>query len=122
MDGEGVLTACCVVNPVGTHNAAQHSTARVTERSTTHHTQLTVPQVLYLTEAIDEATITNLNKFGDHELVDVSKEGLELEGDEAEKAKEEELKKQFQQVGGQQCVLCLCSRLPVSLCVALVCV
>ncbi len=33
-------------------------------------------EVLYLTDAIDEATITNLQKFQDKELVDVSKEGL----------------------------------------------
>ena len=30
-------------------------------------------EVLYLTEAIDEAVATNLLKFGDHDLVDVSK-------------------------------------------------
>ncbi len=35
-------------------------------------------EVLYLTDAIDEATITNMQKFGDHPLVDVSKEGLEV--------------------------------------------
>ncbi len=33
-------------------------------------------EVLFLTDAIDEATITNLQKFADKELVDVSKEGL----------------------------------------------
>ncbi len=33
-------------------------------------------EVLYLTDAIDEATVTNLQKFQDMELVDVSKEGL----------------------------------------------
>ncbi len=37
-------------------------------------------EVLYLTDAIDEATITNLQKFGDKELVDVSKEGLNVSG------------------------------------------
>lgn len=35
-------------------------------------------EVLFLTEAVDEATITNLAKFGDLELVDVSKEGLQV--------------------------------------------
>lgn len=35
-------------------------------------------EVLYLTDAIDEATITNLQKFGDFQLTDVSKEGLEV--------------------------------------------
>lgn len=33
-------------------------------------------EVLFLTEAIDEATVTNLQKFKDCELVDVSKEGI----------------------------------------------
>lgn len=37
-------------------------------------------EVLYLTDAIDEATITNLQKFGDYQLTDVSKEGLEVGG------------------------------------------
>ncbi len=40
-------------------------------------------QVLYLTEAIDEAMVTSLGKYNDLELVDVSKEGLDL-GDEKE--------------------------------------
>jgi hypothetical protein len=35
-------------------------------------------EVLFLTDAIDEATVTNLQKFGDRELVDVSKEGLNV--------------------------------------------
>lgn len=39
-------------------------------------------EVLYLTEAIDEAVVTNLAKFGDHDLVDVSKEGLQLDAGE----------------------------------------
>lgn len=42
-------------------------------------------EVLYLTEAIDEAVVTNLAKFGDHELVDVSKEGVQLDDEEAQK-------------------------------------
>eukprot|EP00983_Pelagomonas_calceolata_P080174 1155037-Pelagomonas_calceolata.AAC.2 len=37
-------------------------------------------EVLYLTDAIDEATITNMQKFGDYQLTDVSKEGLEVCG------------------------------------------
>jgi len=37
-------------------------------------------EVLYLTDAIDEATITNLTKFGDFQLTDVSKEGLDVSG------------------------------------------
>ncbi|KAF5832971.1 heat shock protein 90C [Dunaliella salina] len=55
-------------------------------------------EVLYLTDAIDEATITNMQKFGDFQLTDVSKEGLELEADEGEKAKEEALSKEFSDV------------------------
>lgn len=42
-------------------------------------------EVLYLTEAIDEAMVTNLAKFGDYELVDVSKEGVSTGDEEAEK-------------------------------------
>lgn len=42
-------------------------------------------EVLYLTEAIDEAMVTNLAKYGDHELVDVSKEGIKLGDEDAEK-------------------------------------
>eukprot|EP00199_Chlamydomonas_sp_CCMP681_P001189 CAMPEP_0119106662 /NCGR_PEP_ID=MMETSP1180-20130426/5810_1 /TAXON_ID=3052 ORGANISM="Chlamydomonas cf sp, Strain CCMP681" /NCGR_SAMPLE_ID=MMETSP1180 /ASSEMBLY_ACC=CAM_ASM_000741 /LENGTH=782 /DNA_ID=CAMNT_0007092035 /DNA_START=102 /DNA_END=2450 /DNA_ORIENTATION=- len=52
-------------------------------------------EVLYLTDAIDEAVVTNMQKFGELELVDVSKEGLELEGEEQDKGKEEALAKEF---------------------------
>ncbi|WIA10769.1 hypothetical protein OEZ85_010938 [Tetradesmus obliquus] len=45
-------------------------------------------EVLYLTEAIDEAVVTNLAKFGDHDLVDVTKEGLDV-GEDAGKKLEE---------------------------------
>jgi HSP90 family molecular chaperone len=41
-------------------------------------------EVLYLTEAIDEAVVTNLAKFGEHDLVDVTKEGLDV-GEDASK-------------------------------------
>ena len=41
-------------------------------------------EVLYLTEAVDEAVVTNLAKFNDVDLVDVSKEGLDLPGGEEE--------------------------------------
>ena len=34
--------------------------------------------MLYLTDAIDEATVTNLQKYADRELVDVTKEGLNV--------------------------------------------
>ncbi|KAG2453711.1 hypothetical protein HYH02_001923 [Chlamydomonas schloesseri] len=53
-------------------------------------------EVLYLTEPIDEACVTNLGKYGpdkngpQYELVDVSKEGVSLdEGEEEKKAAEE---------------------------------
>ncbi len=38
-------------------------------------------EVLYLTEPIDEACVTNLAKFADCELVDVSKEGVTVDED-----------------------------------------
>ena len=43
--------------------------------------------MLYLTEPIDEVTIQNLAKFGEHAFVDVSKEEIDLGEDEDEKAK-----------------------------------
>jgi HSP90 family molecular chaperone len=53
-------------------------------------------EVLFLTDAIDEAMVTNLAKFGDRELVDVSKEGIKLDaGSEEEKAREAALEKEF---------------------------
>mmetsp|Transcript_21130 Transcript_21130/g.46267 ORF Transcript_21130/g.46267 Transcript_21130/m.46267 type:complete len:805 (+) Transcript_21130:53-2467(+) len=55
-------------------------------------------EVLYLTEPIDEAMVTNMGKFGDYELVDVSKEGLQLEDDAEEAKKTEEFAKQYQGV------------------------
>ncbi|GLI58754.1 hypothetical protein VaNZ11_000511 [Volvox africanus] len=60
-------------------------------------------EVLYLTEPIDEACVTNLAKYGDkdvqYDLVDVSKEGVTLdeEGDE-EKAAAEAAAKELQPV------------------------
>lgn len=44
-------------------------------------------QVLYLTEAIDEVVATNLAKFDGHDLVDVTKEDLQLGDEEEDKAK-----------------------------------
>jgi len=44
-------------------------------------------QVLYLTEPIDEVAIQNLATFEGKQLVDVSKEDLNLGEDEEEKAK-----------------------------------
>ncbi len=44
-------------------------------------------QVVYLTEPIDEVTIQNMAKYGEHAFVDVSKEEIDLGEDEDEKAK-----------------------------------
>jgi heat shock protein beta len=55
-------------------------------------------EVLYLTEAIDEAVVTNLGKYDDLELVDVSKEGIELPGGEEDAKKKEALEGQFKDV------------------------
>lgn len=43
--------------------------------------------MLYLTEPVDEVVFTNLTKFGDNDLVDVTKEDLKLDDDEDSKAK-----------------------------------
>jgi len=43
--------------------------------------------VVYLTEPIDEVTIQNMAKYGEHAFVDVSKEEIDLGEDEDEKAK-----------------------------------
>ena len=45
-------------------------------------------EVLYLTEPIDEAMVANLAKFDDHDMVDVTKEGLDLGADEGKKVGE----------------------------------
>jgi heat shock protein beta len=51
-------------------------------------------EVLYLTDSIDEVAITNLATFGGHPLVDVTKEGLELGGED--KAVTEAAQKEFE--------------------------
>ena len=52
--------------------------------------------VLYLTDAIDEVCMTNLQKFEDYNIVDVSKEDISLgEDDEEAKKKDEELTQSF---------------------------
>ncbi|GFH24511.1 HATPase_c domain-containing protein, partial [Haematococcus lacustris] len=55
-------------------------------------------EVLFLTDPVDEATVTNMQKFGDYEMVDVSKEGLDLGSDAEDKAKEEAQAKEFSAV------------------------
>eukprot|EP00792_Barthelona_sp_PAP020_P006960 TRINITY_DN3093_c0_g1_i1.p1 TRINITY_DN3093_c0_g1~~TRINITY_DN3093_c0_g1_i1.p1 ORF type:complete len:711 (-),score=223.76 TRINITY_DN3093_c0_g1_i1:1678-3780(-) len=53
-------------------------------------------EVIYMTEPIDEFLVQNLNKFGDHDLVCITKENLELELADDEKEKIEQQKKDFE--------------------------
>ncbi|KAJ3309261.1 hypothetical protein HDV04_006284 [Boothiomyces sp. JEL0838] len=53
-------------------------------------------EVLYLVDPIDEYSIQQLKEFDGKKLVSVTKEGLELEEDEEEKKKFEELKTQYE--------------------------
>jgi len=53
-------------------------------------------EVLYMTEPIDEYCVQQLKEYEGKQLVSVTKEGLELPEDEAEKAKQEEAKKKFE--------------------------
>ena len=56
-------------------------------------------EVLYLTDAIDEVCMTNLQKFDDYSIVDVSKEEISLgEDSEEEKKKDEEVTESFKKV------------------------
>ena len=57
-----------------------------------------VPQVLYLTDPVDEAMVTNMAKFGEYELTDVSKEGLQLDDSAEEVTKNKEVAAAFQPV------------------------
>ena len=53
-------------------------------------------QVLYLTDPVDEAMVTNMQKYGELELVDVSKEGLKLDDSSPEETKKtEEVAKEY---------------------------
>lgn len=47
-------------------------------------------EVLFFTEAIDEWTGAQLAEFKDHKLVDVTKEGLELDEDDKKKVEQAE--------------------------------
>jgi HSP90 family molecular chaperone len=51
--------------------------------------------VLYLTDPVDEAMVTNMQKYGELELVDVSKEGLKLDDSAEETKKTEEVAKEY---------------------------
>lgn len=53
-------------------------------------------QVLFLTEPIDEVAVTNLGKYNDMDLLDVSKEDLALEETEEEKAALEKAAKELE--------------------------
>uniref|UniRef100_A0A182FDV8 Uncharacterized protein n=1 Tax=Anopheles albimanus TaxID=7167 RepID=A0A182FDV8_ANOAL len=53
-------------------------------------------EVIYMTEAIDEYVIQQLKEYKGKQLVCVTKEGLELPEDEAEKKKREEDKAKFE--------------------------
>ncbi|VEL30889.1 unnamed protein product [Protopolystoma xenopodis] len=55
-------------------------------------------EVLYMLDPIDEYAVTQMRDFEGKKLVCVTKEGLELPEDEAEKKKFEELKSQFEPV------------------------
>lgn len=55
-------------------------------------------EVIYMTEPIDEYVIQHLKEYKDKQLVSVTKEGLELPEDEAEKKKREEDKTKFEEL------------------------
>jgi molecular chaperone HtpG len=53
-------------------------------------------EVIYMTEPIDEYSVQQLKEYDGKQLVSVTKEGLELPEDEAEKKKREEDQKKFE--------------------------
>lgn len=55
-------------------------------------------EVLYLTDAIDEVAITNLAKYKEKTLVDVTKEGVDLGESAEEKKAVEETRKDFEKL------------------------
>ena len=52
-------------------------------------------EVLYMTDPVDEYVVQQLKEFEGKKLVSITKEGLELPADEAEKTKFEENKTKF---------------------------
>merc|ERR1712080_525468 len=54
------------------------------------------PEVIYMTEPVDEYVVQQLKEFDGKTLVSVTKEGLELPDDEEEKKKMEEAKAKFE--------------------------
>jgi molecular chaperone HtpG len=53
-------------------------------------------EVLYMVDPIDEYAVQQLKEYDGHKLVSITKEGLELEDDENEKKRLEELKASFE--------------------------
>jgi molecular chaperone HtpG len=53
-------------------------------------------EVLYMTDPIDEYAVQQLKEYDGKKLIGVTKEGLELPGDEEEKKRFEELKAKFE--------------------------
>lgn len=55
-------------------------------------------EVLLMTEPLDEITIENIRKYKDFNVVDATKEGLDLEEDEESKKEKEKLNEKYAQV------------------------
>jgi heat shock protein beta len=55
-------------------------------------------EVLLMTEPLDEITIENIRKYKDFNVVDATKEGLDLEDDEESKKEAEELNEKYAEV------------------------
>ena len=68
------------------------------------------PQVLYLTEAIDEVVFTNLATYDGKQLMDVSREGLEMDEEEGSKVR------QFGYTPHFPLLLCVCVCVCVCVC------
>jgi len=58
-------------------------------------------EVLFLTDPIDEYCFQQLNEYSDHKLMCITKENCEITETEEEKAKFEELKKDFEAIGNK---------------------